>query len=32
MNYCERTFGNRPLNAEIMTKKESGKFSEIKEI
>ena len=32
MNYCEIMFGNRPLNVEITTKKESKKFLAIKAI
>ena len=32
MDHCEKTFRNRPLNVEIKTKKESEKFSAIKEI
>ena len=32
MNYCEKMFGNRPLNTESTTKKESNKYSAIKAI
>ena len=31
MNHCEKIFGNRPLNAEITTKKESEKFKQSKQ-